>query len=101
MYKRHIVHLLSVSMKYFFDFDDAFFSHFFIIAVIATGLVKLLCSRVTTEFLDGLLTLKDDVATINYYSRRVFTNALEKGAGLCEQINFKELIPLGTRFFRK
>ena len=72
--KRHIWHIVIVSLKYFFDIDYSLCLHTFSTLIIGVGITKLFVSQAQYIFSNGLLTVKQDILTLrdqlNAYKER-------------------------------
>ena len=64
MCKKQLVHLVMVSLKYFFDLDPTFSSHMMLTALVILGLVRLYAGAFFKGFHSALLDVKDDVSTL-------------------------------------
>jgi hypothetical protein len=64
MYKRNLEHLVTVAVRYFFNFDFTSFNHIYIVAIVILLSIKMLFSKVAYEFYDGGLTIKDDITNL-------------------------------------
>ncbi|MCW3122045.1 MAG: hypothetical protein JWQ38_1537 [Flavipsychrobacter sp.] len=64
MYKKHLGHLLTVSLKYFFDFDFSYFHNAYLMVLMLPFVIKLAIEIVGTNLHEGLITVKEDVYTI-------------------------------------
>lgn len=64
MYKKHIEHFITVSLKYFFDFDYTILSNATLIVLVVAGSCRFLFCRMAEEFQDGLATVQKDVSTL-------------------------------------
>ncbi len=60
MFKKQVGHFVTVSMKFFFDFDISVFSHALFAVIILLGFIKLLFVILADNLYDGLLTVKED-----------------------------------------
>jgi len=62
--KKHIGHIIIVSLKYFFDIDYSVCFHTFTTLIIWAGITKLFVCQAQYIFSDGLHTVMQDILTI-------------------------------------
>lgn len=58
---KYIGNLIAVSLKHFFDFDQAYCHHLFLLGLILIGVVRMFISRMGSELVAGMLTVNEDL----------------------------------------
>lgn len=64
MYKKHLEHFLTVSLKCLFDFDYTVFHNAYLLVLMIPFMIKLLIVGMAAYLYDGLTTVKDDLKEI-------------------------------------
>jgi len=95
MFFKHIQHIATEALKYFFNFDEQSCKHMFATLGFFPFLVQLLFGALIREFHYGLLTVKEDgqgiIAAIKTYKER-WENSETWEQFLNYTHNLKELI---------
>jgi hypothetical protein len=92
MFRKQILHFITVSMKFFFDFDANSSQQLFSMAQLFSTAAKLGLIFSVAYFYQGLITVKQDVLAIKSDARSL--------AGRWENSHLRELILDGSRAIR-
>jgi hypothetical protein len=92
MFRKQIFHLITVSLKFFFDFDANSSQQIFSMAQLFSTAAKLVLILSVAYFYQGLITVKQDVLTIK-------DDALSL-AGRWENSQLRELVLDSSRAMR-
>ena len=93
MCRKHLGHLIMVSLKYFFDLDPTFSSHLMLTALVIVGLVRLYAGKFSKGVHTALLDTWNDLSTI---PTEVAALKVQ-----WQQSNMRELIGNSVRSFRE
>lgn len=104
MYRKHIEHFITVTLRYFFDFDYMIVNNAFLMMLLAAGGLRLLFARVANEFEEGIVTVREDALTIREHIAMLRERWMN--SELYERIMtgariVKENVPARFRLFRK
>ena len=64
MYKKHIGHLIMVSMKYFFDLDYSLCHQLFMRFLLVPFIFRMLTENIGAHVQDSLLTVRQDISNV-------------------------------------
>lgn len=64
MYKKHLEHFLTVSLKYLFDFDYTIFHNAYMMLLMAPFIIKLAIVGMAAYLYEGIITVKEDLIEI-------------------------------------
>jgi hypothetical protein len=64
MYKKHIEHFLTVSLKYLFDFDYTIFHNAYMMLLMGPFIIKLVIVGMAAYLYEGIITVKKDLIEI-------------------------------------
>ena len=96
MFKKHIEHLVIVSLKYFFDIDYTFYSHVWVTLLAISALLKICMIHAADNFSDGLLTVKEDAINIKnelIFLKQNWDNSPMREALVNSLRNIKNMVP--------